>query len=248
MISIVIPVYNQATQLAKCLDSILAQSIIPSQTAILHDPAEKYVLEVIIVDDGSTDNVNYIAHIYKRKFLEREINLTIVNHEQNLGPQAARNRGAASSVGDFLLFCDADAVLRFDMLEKMLSALKYNPDASYAYSSFKWGPKLFKLWPFDAEKLKQMPYIHTTSLIRKAHFPGFDENIKRLQDWDLWLTMLSQGHTGVWINEILYTISAEGSTMSKWLPAFIYKLLPFLKTVRQYNQAVSAIKNKHQLG
>jgi len=48
-----------------------------------------------------------------------------------------------------------------------------------------------------------MPYIHTTSLIKKDYFPGFDENIKRFQDWDLWLTMLQSGHTGYFINQIL---------------------------------------------
>lgn len=247
MISVIIPVYNQADALSKCLNSILGQTIIPSQTAIISASQEKKVLEIIIVDDASADNVNYIAHVYKRKFLERDIELMIINHEQNQGPQIARNRGAKESTGEYLLFCDADVVMRYDMLEKMLAVLQNNPSASYAYSSFKWGPKLFKLWQFDAEKLKQMPYIHTTSLIRKEHFPGFDENIKRLQDWDLWLTMLSQGHTGIWINEVLYSISAEGSTMSKWMPSIFYKLFPFLKQVRQYNNAVNAVKHKHQL-
>ena len=130
------------------------------------------------------------------------------------------------------------------MLEVMLSTLEKNPQASYAYSSFKYGFKIFKLWPFDAEKLKKIPYIHTTSLIRREFFPGWDENIKRLQDWDLWLTMLEQGRAGVWINKILFK-ARGGGTISSWLPSFAYKLFPFLESVKKYKAAEEIIRKKH---
>ena len=146
----------------------------------------------------------------------------------------------------------------------MVRALEKHPEASYAYSSFKFGWKKFKLWPFDAEKLREIPYIHTTSLIRYSAIVGlspkearakplgpFDESIKRLQDWDLWLTMLEQGHIGIWIPEVLFHVISTKGTMSSWLPSFAYKIPKWLgiqpKAVARYNEAVARIKEKHNL-
>jgi len=257
MISIIIPIYNQADKLPKCLDSILEQSY------------KDY--EVIIVDDGSTDNVQKIIKEYEGKLKvsaeggsqpeadqplagatilggkSQSANWRIIN-QNNKGAPAARNRGFSESRGDFLFFCDADAVLAPEALETMLEALKSHPEASYAYSSFLWGRKLFKLWPFSEERLKQMPFIHTMSLIRREAFPkdGWDESIKKLQDWDLYLTILENGHKGFWLDKVLFRIK-PGGIISSWLPSFAYKLLPFLPAVKKYKQAVAVIKNKHKL-
>lgn len=229
MISIIIPIYNQANKLSKCLDSILKQSY------------KNY--EVIVVDDASKDDVVGVINKYKKL-----LNVNCYRLNVNSGAPAARNKGFKESRGEYLLFCDADVILEQDVLETMLNALNKHFEASYAYSSFLWGRKLFKLWPFDAEKLKQMPYIHSTSLIRRAHFPsnGWDESIKKLQDWDLWLTMLKQRHTGVWVDKILFKAHPKG-TMSSWLPSFAYKLMPFLPSVKRYKKAVEIIKKKHCL-
>ena len=164
-------------------------------------------------------------------------------------PSPAAGRGQGE--GNYILFCDADIVLRRDCLEKMVRALEAHPEASYAYSSFKFGWKKFKLWPFDAARLRKMPYIHTTALIRAEHFPGWDESITRLQDWDLWLTMLEQGKIGVWVPEVLFQVVNTKGTMSSWIPSFVYKIPKWLgvqpKAVMRYNEAVVRIKEKHRL-
>ncbi len=198
-------------------------------------------MELIIVNDGSTDNIESVI----KKYEDRFANFLFVNQE-NKGSNPARNRGFKESKGEFIIFCDADIKMRPEMLETMLKALEENKDTAYAYSSFKYGFKAFKLWPFDAEKLKIMPYIHTTSLIRREAFPGFDENIKRLQDWDLWLTILENGYQGIWINKILFKVQS-GGTISNWLPSFAYKLFPFLKGVEKYKAAEEVIREKHNL-
>lgn len=197
------------------------------------------ILELIIVNDGSTDNVESVIKKYENKF----DNFLFINQE-NKGSNPARNRGFKESKGEYVIFCDADIEMKSEMLEAMFGALESDKDASYAYSSFKYGWKSFKLWPFDAEKLKTMPYIHTTSMIRRETFPGFDENIKRLQDWDLWLTMLERGYVGVWINKILFKVQS-GGTISNWLPSFAYKTFPFLKGVKKYKDAEEIIREKH---
>ena len=112
MISIIIPVYNRGKQIGACLESILNQSY------------KNY--EVIIINDGSTDNTREVIDSYRERF---GINLSL--HDQsNQGPQVARNQGAKYSHGEFLLFCDGDIILNSRMLEKMHNALKSNPEAA----------------------------------------------------------------------------------------------------------------------
>lgn len=227
MISIIIPVYNQKDKLIECLNSILLQTY------------KNY--EIIIVNDGSDSELSIDEY-------KSEINKLKIINQENKGSNLARNRGFKEAIGEYLLFCDADVVMELNMLEKMLIALRENPDKSYAYSSFKWGVKLFNLWDFDSEKLKKMPYIHTTSLIRRQDFPesGWDENLKRFQDWDLWLTMLKKGKKGIWIDKILFKVQTGGS-ISNWRPSFIYSLFPFLPSVKKYKKAVKIIQKKHSL-
>lgn len=228
MISIIIPVYNQANKLALCLDSIKKQTY--------------QNFEIIIVNDGSTDNLKPVIDKYQPLF---GLQLAYVSQE-NQGAPAARNRGAQDAKGEYFLFCDADITMVPEALDIMLKTLQENPQASYAYCSFLWGRKLFKLFPFDAGRLQKMPYIITTSLIRRDHFPGFDIKIKKFQDWDLWLTMLERGHIGVWIDKVLFKVYT-GGVYSSWLPGFAYKLFPFLATVKKYNDAMAIIKAKHNL-
>lgn len=249
MISIIIPVCNQADKLSRCLDSILAQTILTSlQYEITVSPllkGSRGILEITIVNDGSTDNVKEVYEYYKENFNLKSVNFQLIN-QNNKGANAARNRGAQEAKGEYLLFCDADIEMEPEMLEIMLKTLADNPQTGFAYSSFKFGFKTFKLYPYSAGKLKKMPYIHTTSLIRQTAFPGFDENIKKFQDWDLWLTMLAQGHTGIWIDKVLFKVKT-GGTMSSWLPSFAYKLMPFLPSVKKYKKAMGVIKKKHNL-
>ncbi len=232
MISIIIPVYDQAQKLIKTLEGISRQSY------------QDY--EVIIVNDGSNDQVDLVfANYYKKLAVE---NRYLFINQSNQGAPAARNRGLQEARGEYLFFCDADAVLVPEALGTMLDALIHNPQASYAYPSFNWGKKLFKVENFDPNKLQQGPYIHTMALIRRSDFPaeGWDTGIKKLQDWDLWLTMLEQGHVGVWVSQILFTV-APGGRISSWLPSFAYKFLPFLPEVKKYNNAVRLVKEKHGL-
>ncbi len=224
MIDLIIPVYNQAQQLGQCLASIQTQTL----------PAAR----VIVVDDGSTDDVAAAIQPFRNR-----LPITL-QRQPNRGAAAARNAGAGESSAPLIVFCDADVVLRTEFLAKLHAALDHST-ASFAYSSFRFGKKNFSSFPFDLQRLRRMPYIHTTALIRREHFPGFDETLQRLQDWDLWLTMAEQGRTGVWVPEVLFTVQT-GGTMSEWFPKILYRL-PWLPMVRRYNDALAVIKRKHHL-
>lgn len=229
-ISIIIPTYQHAGEIGQCLASILEQTFTDH--------------EIIVVNDGSTDNTREVLAPFKDR-------ITLINQE-NRGGNAARNVGFRQSKGPFMLFCDADVIMRPDMLQKMLDTLRAHPEVSYTYASFRFGWKKFGLWPFDADKLRRMNYIHTTSLIRREHFPGFDEKIKRLQDWDLWLTMLEQGHIGVWVPEYLFVCLPHKGGISLWVPAF-FNAIPWrklgirMKNMEKLEDARRIMVEKHRL-
>jgi glycosyltransferase involved in cell wall biosynthesis len=231
-ISVIIPTYQHAGSIVKCLESLFAQTRLPD--------------EIIVVDDGSTDNT-------QDRLARFESKITYIA-QNNEGAPSARMRGFGASTGALVLFCDADVLLARNALEKLEQALDLNPGASYAYSSFAWGTKKFSSRPFDARELQKGNFIHTTALIRREHFPGFDIDLKRFQDWDLWLTMFEQGHIGVFVNEELFSVTQERGrkNISRWLPSFVYNI-PWQKigwaprAVREYLNSKKIVFKKHHL-
>lgn len=226
-ISVIVPHYNHARVLARALESAVGQS--------------QKDIEIIVVDDCSEEvQKEYLREKIMPKF--PQVKFVFVEHA---GAAAARNCGFKESKGEYVIFWDADIVGQLEMLAKMKKALDEHPEASFAYSSFKFGWKKFACGAFDAERLKQLNYITTTSLIRREHFPGFDESLKKFQDWDLWLTMLDQGHKGIWVSEVLFRIAPKG-TMSQWLPSFVYHFtwLP-LPAIKKYFYWKSVVQKKH---
>ncbi|MBU4315078.1 glycosyltransferase family 2 protein [Patescibacteria group bacterium] len=232
LVSVIIPTFEHANVLTACIESVLNQTY--------------KNLEIIVVDDGSTDNT--------REVLQKFANKIQILTQENQGSNPARNRGWKQASGEYLIFCDADVVMKLNMIEKMYQALENNPQASFTYSAFKFGWKIFHGINFDAKKLREHNYIHTTSLVRAKDFPGFDPQIRRLQDWDVWLTMLEQGKAGVLVDQVLYSVDISGASRigSSWLPSIFYKL-PWKKfgwtptRVEKYELAHRIICDKHKL-
>lgn len=233
LISIIVPVYNHREALADALVSIHKQTY-PE-------------LELIIVDDGSD-----IPLTEKEITIEGGDVPTILIRQENLGAPAARNRGFQEAKGDFVIFWDADVIAEPEMLEKMHHVLLIHPEASYVYSGFRFGKKSMFGMKFDPEKLKEMNYIMSTSLIRRNDVIRWDESLKRFQDWDMWLTMLEQGKQGIWIPEFLFRVHPHEGGMSTWLPSLTYqkpwKFLPGIhEKVEKYEKAKEIILKKHNL-
>lgn len=100
LISIIVPVYNVADFLAECIDSIMRQSY--------------QNLEIIIVDDGSTDNSGKICDEYALQ--DNRIN---VIHRKNGGLSAARNTGLDSATGEYVSFIDSDDIVHHQYIETL---------------------------------------------------------------------------------------------------------------------------------
>lgn len=141
----------------------------------------------------------------------------IINDNEGTAPKK-RNDGFDKSTQPYVFFCDDDIVLPADHLKKLLLELKgqearnikrlATEQVGYAYSGYHGivmyptthpmrGNFHIRTTQFNATTLKQGNYISTMSLINSKYFPRFDESLKRLQDWDVWLTMLKNGLHGV---------------------------------------------------
>ena len=235
-ISVIVPVYNRAEIFEKSLQSIVQQTYRP--------------LQIIVVDDGSTEDISTVFDRVKKKYESAQHNFLYLRQE-NRGAPAARNAGLLHATGGYVIFWDADTIGQPRMLGAMREALRKNPDASFAYSNFLLGKKLFRGIPFSFEQLKKQNFITTMSLIRRSAVIKWDETLKRFQDWDLWLTMAEQDKTGVWIDESLFQV-VPGGTISSWLPSFVYRApfrwLPGIsQKVRKYEEAKKIIFTKHHL-
>lgn len=232
-IAVVIPCYNHASVLRRTLNALQEQT---------HQPKE-----VIIIDDASEDEPEAIVKEFQLNF---HLGFTRLRH--NHGAPFARNEGARLTTSKYLLFLDADAELVPEALALFQKALIQHPEVDIVYSNFFWGSKLFRGQLFDLHALQKRNFIHTSSLLRRSAFLGFDESLKKFQDWDLWLTMAERGSRGLWIDQALFRVEPRRTGMSHWLPAFTHRLpwpiLGWMPTeIRKYREAEAVIRKKHRL-
>jgi glycosyltransferase involved in cell wall biosynthesis len=106
-VSVIIPAYNAARSLAKCIDSVLGQSL--------------RALEVIVVNDGSTDETKRVAEGFADQIVFTE--------QSNQGQGAARNAGLHLSRGKYVTFLDADDYWLPCFLERCVAFLDSHPEA-----------------------------------------------------------------------------------------------------------------------
>lgn len=182
-VSIIIPTYNYGDFICDAIDSVL------SQTFQNH--------EIIVIDDGSTDNTVDILKKY-------EDNISYY-YQNNKGPASARNLGIKNSKGDYICFLDADDVFLPDKLEIQLSLFENSSNKNLAllYSDFYVVNKNLnnilkyyrcKSFPNHAMALNylfQDNYINTSTVMIPKDIllkvGLFNEEYKYLEDYDLWV-------------------------------------------------------------
>ncbi|MEO1669288.1 MAG: glycosyltransferase family A protein [Cyanobacteria bacterium J06631_2] len=188
-VSIIIPVYNAAKTIVETIDSVRQQTIDD--------------WELIVVNDGSTDNtLEIVAAI-------NEPRLKIISFP-NGGVAQARNLGVAEARGSYIAFLDADDLWVPDKLERQLQALQQTPTAIAAYSwtyfmDEQQGGYVYHSSPsyqYDGDvypQLLQGDFIHSGSNIlvcrRGLSQAGeFDGNCNGCEDWDMWLRLAAIGN------------------------------------------------------
>lgn len=216
--SIVVPAYNVASTLPETLEALLAQTY--------------EAFEIIVVDDGSTDDTHAIATRY-----ESDPRLRIVR-QTNRGLAGARNTGIDAATGDIIGFCDSDDIWVPEKLALHVRHLEENPDVGVSYSGselidddgvplgLSQTPKLRGVSPADI--FKRNPIGNgSAAVIRRAVFDEiafrpeqeterdwyFDETFRQSEDIECWLRIAlstSWGFEGVSGDLTRYRISAGG--------------------------------------
>ncbi len=190
LVSVVCPAYNCAQFIAPALESVFAQTFHP--------------IEVIVVDDGSTDSTPELIKSYREVCYLRQV---------NSGPSAARNSGIRAARGEYVAFLDLDDLWIPEKLSNQVAALESCPEAGLAFSDmslFSNGGSeeltMFQKYRLTAEyfgherlidravaKLVTMNFIPTSSVVARktalTQAGGFDEQFRKSEDWDLWLRM-----------------------------------------------------------
>jgi glycosyltransferase involved in cell wall biosynthesis len=187
MVSVVITCFNYGEYLAEAIDSAIGQSYRP--------------LEVIVVNDGSTDDTEAVAMQYAG-----DIHYL---YQSNSGVSVARNTGIRTARGDFVVGLDADDTLAPDFVEKCVNLLQAHPTAGFVYTQARlFGRESGQTeYPeYDPVRLKQYNFIHQSVLIRapvvKAHM--YDENFTGgFEDWNFFLTLAEHEVHGILLDEPL---------------------------------------------
>jgi glycosyltransferase involved in cell wall biosynthesis len=197
-VSAIIPAFDRADTIERAIRSVDAQTF-------------KHI-EVIVIDDGSSDGTGRAARNSGCK------NLRVLRHERNLGAAAARNTGIKAAAGRFLAFLDSDDFWHPDKLARQIMALEHAAPNIKACAS---GYRLFK----DGRSTSICPDIPlgqfrdqilfgcsispgTTLVVDRAAFEvvgPFDESMRRLEDWD-WLLRYTQHYDLILVPSELATI------------------------------------------
>lgn len=192
IVSIIVPSYNQGQFLQDALDSVLAQTYAN--------------WECIVVNDGSEDNTKEVALFY----CHHDSRFHYIE-QSNQGVSVARNNGIKASQGVYILPLDGDDKLGATFLEKAVNCMTSSPQTTLVYS---------RVGNFDNEseeivfpEYKYEDFIWTncivnTAMFRRADYDrtiGYNPNMKEgLEDWDFWLSLLSEGAQVHRIDEILF--------------------------------------------
>jgi glycosyltransferase involved in cell wall biosynthesis len=180
-ISVIIPAFNRAHTLPKALDSVLSQTLKPR--------------EIIVVDDGSTDETNAVLANYP--------GLCIISQD-NRGVSAARNMGIEKAGGDWIAFLDSDDEWLSDKLEKQWDAI-CNDDKLICHTEEIWIRNGQRVNPMKKHKkfggiiyercLPLCVISPSSVMIHRSVFKDvgvFDESLEVCEDYDLWLRICAK--------------------------------------------------------
>jgi len=178
LVSVIIPVHNRQDFIADAVDSVLAQKYAP--------------FELIVVDDGSTDDTARILSAYTERIR--------VIHQENAGVSAARNRGVRAAAAEWIAFLDSDDYWLSEKLSRQMAWFNENPQMRICQTEEYWIRKKKRVNPGRRHQ-KQQGHIFEPSLwlclispsavmLHRSLFEqhgGFNEALPACEDYDLWL-------------------------------------------------------------
>lgn len=246
MVSVVIPTYNRSTYLRDALSSVLAQEGIP--------------MEVIVVDDGSTDGTASLVESFAGavRYLR----------QSRAGVSAARNRGIETSRGEWLAFLDSDDFWLHGKLSRQLEYLSAHPPTRICQTEEIWlrngrrvNPKAYHRKPsgYCFEHLLERCLISPSAvMVHRDVFDRvglFDERLPACEDYDLWLRIGCRYPIGLVEKPLVVKRGGHPDQLSASVPALDrYRIQSLAKllcsgslTAEQETQALQALKRKSRI-
>lgn len=230
LVSIVMPTYNRGNVIHKAINSVINQSYSN--------------WELIIIDDGSTDNTKEVVRYY----LEKDLRIKFVSNSLNKGANACRNQGATLANGKYLAFIDSDNQWYKDKLIKQLEIIEDSSlNIDFVYSKEEViDEKFVTIVPRRAYSMEELRKVlplknvvdTSTVLMKKAIFfsvGGFDENMPRFQDWELFFRIVVvYGYNGICVNEVLNKNILQSDSISKSNKKLVDGILSMIKKHKAY--------------
>ena len=238
LVSAIIPCFNQAHYLSEAVESLLAQSY-PN-------------IEIIVVDDGSTDNTAEVASCYANVQLVRQ---------GNSGLATARNRGIRASRGDYMVFLDADDLLLPNAVEDGISCLQKNPQCAFAWGGYRFiTPDGAASEPQIDTPLEEDCYaallrgnfitMHATVIYQRQALEvsgGFNASLHACEDYDLYLRIARQ-YPIAYHHHVIAEYRKHGSNMSRNSPLMLKTALSVLHSQQHHAEANSSYRRAFRAG
>ncbi len=178
LVSVVVPCFNAESTISETLDSILLQ--------------DYHNIEIIIVNDGSTDSSLDLINA----FAARETNVNVIA-QANFGQSRARNVGMHSAKGQYIMFLDADDLLATTYVSECIKVFQKRPEVLLVYSDMELFERETGVFHLDVFNLRQFLIrncIPSFCMLRTAQIKevgGFDEDMQCNEDWECWIRMVA---------------------------------------------------------
>jgi hypothetical protein len=242
LVSVIIPTYNRGWALQEAIDSVLTQ--------------DYKDFELIVVDDGSTDNTRDILDSYGPNL--------VVLRQVNKGVSAARNRGIAAADGQLVAFLDSDDIWLHRKLSRQVEFFKATPDAVVNQTEEIWirngirvNPKTRHRKPSGMifERSLELCLVSPSAvMIQKALFDVvgvFDEKLPACEDYDLWLRISCRYPVHLIGTPLIIKRGGHGDQLSKAAGLDRFRIQSLEKIISsgrlsesQYRAAVSILQDK----
>ena len=216
-ISVIMGIYNCADTLESAINCIVNQTYTN--------------WELIMCDDGSTDNTVKIAEIYVNKYSEK---MTLLINEQNYGLNYTLNRCLSVAKGDYIARMDGDDLCSPYRFQKEIDVLEHESSIAIVSSNMTFfdekgtcGQTHKKTDPQKKDFIETTPFCHAPCMVRRKAYidvNGYTEKkiLLRVEDYHLWMKMYSAGYRGKNIQEPLYQMRDDRAAYNR--RKFCYRL------------------------
>jgi glycosyltransferase involved in cell wall biosynthesis len=204
LVSVVVTLFNYARFIDECLGSVAAQT--------------HRRLELIVVDDASTDSSAEAAQAWLAAHAARFERTLLIRHRENQGLSQARNTAFEAARADPVFVLDADNAIYPRAIARLLEAME-DTGAGVAYSQLEWFGAVARLGyadVWDRELFKPANYVDAMALVSKAAWAkagGYAHLDIGWEDFELWCRFVEEGIEGVFVPEILCRYRLHGGSM-----------------------------------